>query len=109
MKLHYFLSLALFIRPTCQDLVWEEIKVTVGSIIPSSRRDAAIAYHEDAVYVFGGKSAKNEALKDMFKLDLNTNIWKSVAQLDNSGLSERFSMVHGSKGDYFYIATGEGW
>jgi N-acetylneuraminic acid mutarotase len=108
MKLHYFLSLALFIRPTCQDLVWEEIKVTAGSISPS-RRDAAIAYHEDAVYVFGGKSANNRALKDMFKLDLNTNRWTLVTQLDNSGLSERFSMVHGSKGDYFYIATGEGW
>ena len=103
--------MALFIKPTCQELVWEEIIPKTNSRIPTSRRDAAIGYHEseDAIYVFGGKSAKNQPLKKMFKFDLNTKIWTEVAQLDRKDLKDRFSMVYGSKGDYFYIATGEGW
>ena len=110
MNFCYLICLALFIKPTCQELVWEEITPKSNPRIPTSRRDAAIAYYEseDAIYVFGGKSAKNQPLKEMFKFDLNTKIWTQVTQFDRKNLKDRFSTVYGSKGDYFYIATGEG-
>ncbi len=103
MKLYYFVSLALFIKSSCQDLVWEELMPKSGI----SRRDAAIGYdtNEDAVYIFGGMSAKNKPVNDMFKFDLNTKIWTPITQI---GIKARFGMVYGSRGDYFYIATGEG-
>lgn len=113
MKLYYFVALALIIKPTRQELVWEELTTKSGPIIPISRRDAAISYRssEDAVYIFGGKSVKNGPLNNMYKFDLNTKTWTPVTQLqiNNRGLPNvRFSMVYGTKGNYFYIATGEG-
>ncbi|CAB3990129.1 ferric-chelate reductase 1 [Paramuricea clavata] len=107
MRLYYFVALALIIKPTWQELVWEELTTKSGSISP--RRDAAIAYQEseDAVYIFGGKSVKNRALdNNMYKFDLNTKIW--TVQINNRDVpNARFSMVYGTKGNYFYIATGE--
>ena len=108
MKLRYFIVLLILVKPTCQELVWEELVPVTNFRIPT-RRDAAIGYYasEDAVYVFGGKSG-NKALKDMYKFDLNRNIWERIFTVDDERLNGRFSMVYGSNGDYFYIATGEG-
>lgn len=100
--------LVLFIDLSCQELLWQEIKIKSGSRIPTPRRDAAIAYYssENAVYIFGGKSEK--PLKDMFKFNLNSKEWTVVSPLNWQDLTARFGMVHGSSGDYLYIAAGEG-
>lgn len=99
----------LLAKPTCQELVWEELVPATSFRIPT-RRDAAIGYYarEDAVYIFGGKSTGNKALKDIYKFDLNRKIWERVFTVDDERLNGRFGMVYGTNGDSFYIATGQG-
>ena len=110
MKLYYLIALMLCTKPSSEELVWEELTPKLGSIIPMKRRDCAIGYHqgENAVYIFGGKSTNDAALKDMYKFDMNTKTWTTVVQRNSENLNGRFSAVYGSTKEYLYIATGQG-
>lgn len=103
------LVLAIFTKFTSQELVWEQIVPAQNSILPQARRNAAIGYHakENTIYIFGGMLKENEQpLKDVYKFDLDQKNWQIVN--NPSKIDARYSTVFGSRGDYMYVATGEG-
>ena len=90
--------------------MWQEIQskeAGSSSRPPSPRRDSAIAYYakENDIYVFGGKSDE-ATFNDMYKFNLQVREWQIVPQGRN--IKKRFGMVYGTKGEYWYIATGQG-
>lgn len=98
--------LVTFVTFTSQELVWEEI-TPKNPFKPRERRDSAIGYHaaEDTIYIFGGMAENKQPLKDMYKFNLGTQTWENI---NNLNVEARFGTVFGSRGDFMYVATGQG-
>ncbi len=78
---------------------WTQIgDLTSVSSTNGARYNNAFFYYNNALYVFGGKSA-NGYLNDLFKFDLNTQQWKVMA----SGATPRFLSVYAALDNYGLI------
>lgn len=93
-----------------QQLLWEKFVVADKSMIPTYRRDVAIGYYskENSLYIFGGRSNRNQPLNDMYRFDLRTNIWTLIHAANSLSIKARYGMVYGTTDDFLYIATGKG-
>jgi len=76
------------------------------------RRDAGIGYDpsRNNIIIFGGRGSST--FDDTWTFNLNSKTWTKINKTrDKNGNvipENRFSMVYGSKGQYFYVSTGEG-
>ena len=104
------LLLAVLVTYTSQELAWEKLSIRGASI--TARRDPAIGYNavDDTIYIFGGKVVENDKpLDDMQTLQMSSKVWKQISATPRScAPNARYGTVFGSRGDYMYIATGEG-
>lgn len=105
-----FISL-LVLHGALAQLKWVELKVSSGDL-PSGRRDAGIGYDSNGnnIVIFGGRGSST--FDDTWLFNLNSKTWTKVKETkDATGKvipENRFSMVYGSRNQYFYVSTGEG-
>lgn len=103
--------LLFVVHTTLGQLKWVEIKPSTGTA-PSARRDAGIGYDaaRNQIVIFGGRGSGG-ILDDTWIFNLTSKAWTKVSETNKDGKvvpENRFSMVYGSKGNYFYVSTGEG-
>lgn len=104
--------LLLLVPLASSQLKWRQISATNKSDqFPAPRRDSSIGFDKarNQLIIFGGRGDKNYG--DTWIFDLGSETWTKVdATIDSDGVSipeRRFSMVYGTEGDNFYVATGE--
>lgn len=104
--------LLLLVPLASSQLRWRQISATNKSDqFPAPRRDSSIGFDKarNQLVIFGGRGDKNYG--DTWIFDLGSETWTEVgATLESDGVSipeRRFSMVYGTEGDNFYVATGE--
>ncbi|KAL5006596.1 hypothetical protein ScPMuIL_015402 [Solemya velum] len=98
------LLLGLVFSVTSAQLQWK-FQIVDNGTTPEPRRDAAVGYDTfgQQLVLFGGRSAAT--FGDTWIYNITSHSWREV--LTQSGPSPRFSMVYGTSGNYFYVATGE--
>lgn len=84
-------------------LTWKKLSSSSG---PEARRDCAIGYDRTTkrILIFGGRG-NNGLLDDTWSFNLNTKTWAKENTKGNPG--KRFSVVSGTWGNVFYVATGQ--
>lgn len=105
------LILLLLVPAVFSELKWRLISAKNESDeFPAPRRDSSIGFDRtrNQLVIFGGRGSEN--FDDTWTFDLGTGKWTKVNVSTNGGVNipeRRFSMVYGTEGDYFYVATGE--
>lgn len=105
------LILLLLVPAVSSQLKWRLISATNESDqFPAPRRDSSIGFDQTRkqLVIFGGRGDEN--YDDTWIFDLGTKKWTKVAATTDGGVNipeRRFSMVYGTEGDNFYVATGE--
>jgi N-acetylneuraminic acid mutarotase len=73
--------------------------------VPSVRHGALSAIHNDRLYVFGGATAKNKALDDMYSFEFASGTWTRITASD--GPSKRYFAASLIVGDRLFVHGGE--
>lgn len=105
------LILFLLVPAVFSELKWRLISAKNESDqFPAPRRDSSIGFDQtkNQLVIFGGRGSEN--FDDTWIFDLETGKWTKVNATTDDGVNipeRRFSMVYGTHGDNFYVATGE--
>lgn len=106
------LIILLFVAVATSKLKWRQISAKNDSDqFPTPRRDSSVGFDrtKNQLVIFGGRGG--ESFDDTWIFDLGSKTWTKVAATtDSDGVSipdKRFSMVYGTEGNSFYVATGE--
>lgn len=107
------LILLLLVPAVSSQLRWRLIWATNESEsdqFPAPRRDSSIGFDKtkNQLVIFGGRGDENYG--DTWIFDLGSANWTKVNATFDGGVSipeRRFSMVYGTEGNNFYVATGE--
>ncbi|XP_046573774.1 uncharacterized protein LOC124281823 isoform X2 [Haliotis rubra] len=103
-KINTLLCLSLLTSVVSQ-LRWERIHSGATPSSPSPRRDVAIGFHTatNQVIIFGGRPGP---LDDTWIFNVTEGKWREVVASVRP--AQRYTVVGGVSGDYFYVTTGEG-
>lgn len=101
--------LLLLVPLASSQLKWRQVSATNESDqFPAPRRDSSIGFDRanNQLVIFGGRGDEN--YEDTWIFDLAAKTWRKVIPTPgNTNPERRFSMVYGTEGDNFYVATGE--